>query len=59
MNDVAVRFGVTVNVTEAVAPGVSGLVAVMPRAAALHSIVGVAVMAHPDGTFATVIWAPS
>ena len=59
MKDVAVRFGVTVNVTEAVAPGANGFAAEIPSAVALHSIVVVAVMAHPDGTFVTVIWAPS
>ena len=59
LKDAAVRFGVTVNATEAVAPGANGLVADMPSAAALHSIVVVAVMAQPAGTLATVIWAPS
>ena len=59
LNDVAVRFGVTVKVIEADAPGASGLAAEIPRAVALHSIVVVAVMAQPAGTFATVIWAPS
>ena len=59
LKDVAVRFGVTVNVTDAVAPGANGLAAEIPRAAELHSIVVVAVMAQPAGTFATVIWAPS
>ena len=59
MKDVAVRFGVTVNVTEALAPGASGLAAEIPRAVALHSIVVVAVIEQPAGTFATVIWAPS
>ena len=59
MNDVAVFFGVTVNVTEAVAPGASGLAVEIPRAVALHSIVVAAVMVQPAGTFATVIWAPS
>ena len=59
MKDVAVRFGVTVNVTEAVAPGANGLVAEIPSAVALHSIVVVAVIEQPAGAFATVIWVPS
>ena len=59
MKDVAVFFGVTVNVAEALAPGASGLDAEIPSELALHSIVVVAVIAQPAGTFATVIWAPS
>ena len=59
MKDVAVRFGVTVNVAKAVAPGANGLAAEIPRALALHSIVVVAVISQQAGTFATVIWAPS
>ena len=59
LNDVDVRFGLTVKVTEAVAPGVSGLTAEMPSAAALHSIVVAAVWAQPAGTSETNSLAPS
>ena len=59
LKDVAVRFGVTVNVTEVVDPGANGLAAEIPSAVALHSIVVVAVLAQPAGTFLTVIFAPS
>ena len=59
LKDVAVFFGVTVKVTEAVAPGANGLVEEIPSAVALHTIVVVAVIAQPAGTLATVIWAPS
>ena len=59
LNDVDVRFGLTVKVTDAVAPGVSGLTAEMPSAAALHSMVVAAVWAHPAGTSDTNNLAPS
>ena len=59
LNDVDVRFGLTVKVTEAVAPGVSGLTAEMPSAAALHSIVVAAVWTQPAGTSETNNLAPS
>ena len=59
LNDVDVRFGLTVKVTEAVAPGVNGLADEMPSAAALHSMVVAAVWAHPVGTSETNSLAPS
>ena len=59
LNDVALRFGFTVNVTDALAPGVRGLVEEMPRAVALHNIVVVEVLVQPAGTFETVNLAPS
>jgi hypothetical protein len=43
LNDVDVRFGLTVKVSEAVAPGVNGLADEMSSAAALHNIVVAAV----------------
>ena len=59
LNDVDVRFGLTVKVTEAVAPGINGLANEMPSAAALHSIVVAAVWAQPAGTSDTNNLAPS
>ena len=59
LKDVEVRFGLTVKVTEAVAPGSSGLAEEIPRAAALHNMVVALVFTQPAGTFFTVNCAPS
>ncbi len=59
LNEVLVRFGVTLKLIEALAPGVSGLAAEIPKAVALQLRVVVAVWVQPAGTFATVSWAPS
>ena len=59
LNDVDVRFGLTVKVTEAVAPGVNGLADEMPSAAAVHIMVVAAVWAQPAGTSDTNNLAPS
>ena len=59
LNEVLVRFGVTVKLMEAFAPGVSRLAAEIPKAAALQLRVVVAVWVQPAGTLATVSWAPS
>ena len=59
LNEVLVRFGVTVKLIDALAPGVSGFAAETPKVAALQLRVVVAVWVQLAGTFATVSWAPS
>ena len=59
LNEVLVRFGVTMKLSDALALGVSGFVAEIPNAVALQLRVVVAVWVQPDGTLATVSWAPS
>jgi hypothetical protein len=59
LNDVLVRFGVTVKLIEALAPGISGFAAEIPKVAALQLRVVVAVWVQAAGTLATVSWAPS
>ncbi len=59
LNEVLVRFGVTVKLMVALAPGVSGLTAEIPKAAALQLRVVAAIWVQPAGTLATVSWAPS
>jgi hypothetical protein len=59
LNEVLVRFGVTVKLIDALVPGANGLAAEIPKAAALQLRVVVAVWVQPAGTLATVSWAPS
>ncbi len=59
LNEVLVRFGVTLKLIEALAPGANGLAAETPKVAALQLKVVVAVWVQPAGTLATVSWAPS
>ncbi len=59
LNEVLARFGVTVKLIEALAPGASGFAAEIPKAPALQLSVVVAVWVQPAGTLATVSWAPS
>jgi hypothetical protein len=59
LNELLVRFGVTVKLIEALAPGVSGFAAEIPSAAALQFRVVVVVLVQPAGTFLTVSLVPS
>ncbi len=54
LNEVLARFGVTVKLIEALAPGINGFAAEIPNAAALQLRVVVAVWVQPAGTLATV-----
>ena len=59
LKDVADLLGVTVNVTDAFAPGAKGVAFEIPSAVALHNIVVVPVLTQPAGTCETVNKAPS